>query len=194
MTNILSLLPGYLFHLTLDNWVWLLLLIVVIALPAPYLAFRLIRRNRSLGRDIYREVAQADRFMDIWMAQSPLASNEAPYFRAYVFNGNPAAAHDAKIDDQLARMKLVERFPVHGTYGGSTSCVKPMRGRYLFRNWLVFILLLFLRITFFGDRPSHIASGNGLFSEKQLLRMYWETVSLLIALLLFLLFVILHFL
>jgi len=184
---------GYLFQLVVDNWIlWPILLILAYALPAPYLAFRLLRRNRSLGRDIYREVAQADRFMDIWMTKKPQLSNLKQYHQAFVFNGNSAAAHNAQIDEQLAKWKLVKRSPTHGTFNGSGAVVQSVHGRFWLRNWLVFLLLLFMRITFFGDKVSHIAIGGGLFTEKQLKRMYWETTLLLVVLLVFLL-TLLHF-
>lgn len=172
----------YLLDLVLGNWLWITLVVIAFALPAPYYALKLIRRNRCLGRDIYRELAQADRFMEIWNAQSSLSSNDQQYIFAFVTNGNSAAAHNMKIDAILAEYKLVQRSPVHGTFGGSTSIVSPMRGRYLLRNWLVFLLLLWLRVAIFGDRFSHIASGNGKFNEKMLKRMYWETSFALIAL------------
>jgi hypothetical protein len=168
------------------------LVVFILALPAPYIACRLIRRNRCLGRDIYRELAQADRFMQVWIAETPLASTDEQYIWTFIPNRNPAAAHYSKIDDQLAKLKLVERYADHGTYD-SVYFAKPRRGKYLLRNWLIFLLLLWLRMTIFGDRPSHIASGNGRFDERTLKRMYWETTTALIVLALSVVAVILRF-
>lgn len=163
----------YLLRLVGENWLWVALVIVAFALPAPYYAMKLIRRNRCLGRDIYRELALADRFMEVWNATSTLSSGDHQYHSTFIPNGNNAAARLMQIDARLAEWRLVQRIPVHGTFGGSTSIVRPMRGRYLLRNWLVFLLLLWLRVAIFGDRLSHIASGNGRFNQKILKRMYW---------------------
>lgn len=180
-----------LLQLVINGLIWVVLVILFFALPAPYLAFRLLRRNRCLGRDIYRELAQADRFMNVWIEKNPLVSNDQQYIWAFVPNGNNAAARNSKIDDQLAKWKLVDRYQDFGTYN-AVYFVRPMRGKYLLRNWIIFFLLLFLRITFLGDRSSHIASGSGRFNERTLKRMYWETAVLISVLVLFLIFVIVH--
>ena len=91
---------GCVLHLVVDYWVFLLLAILFYTLPAPYLAFKLLRRNRCLGRDIFRELAQADRFMDVWNAERPLLSDESQYHWAFVPNRNSQAAHLDRIDQQ----------------------------------------------------------------------------------------------
>ena len=193
MEIILSDVAYYIAKIVADYWAFFALVVFVLALPAPYIAFRLIRRNRCLGRDIYRELAQADRFMQIWIAEAPLASTDEQYIWTFIPNGNRAAAHYSKIDEQLAKLKLIERYADHGTYD-SVPFAKSRRGKYLLRNWLIFLLLLWLRMTIFGDRPSHIASGNGRFDERALKRMYVETTIALIVLLLFSITLIVRFL
>ncbi len=159
---------AYFLRLIADYWVFFLLVVIYFALPAPYLAFKMMRRNRCEGRDIYRELAWIDRFMDVWIAERPLLSNEQQYFRAFVTNGNSAAAHNKKIDEQLAGHHLIEM----ETNREGTTYSKGKRGKYLLRNWLIFLLVLFVRVTFFGDKMSHIASGNGRMDKKSLERMY----------------------
>lgn len=158
----------YVVNIALENWLWAVLVIICFALPAPYYSLKLIRRNRCLGRNIYSELALADRFMDVWNATSTLASGNQQYHWAFVPNGNSAAAQLGNIDKQLAKWKLVQFVSMAGTFGGSVTSVRSMRNRYLLRNWLVLLLVLWLRVTIFGDRYSHIASGNGRFNEKTL--------------------------
>jgi len=166
-------------RLTVDFWTWAVIVIAVLSLPAPYLAFKLIRRNRCLGRRIYDELAHADRFMQIWVSGSPLLSDDSQYIWPFVPNGNKAAAHNSKIDDQLAKMKLIHKKIDHTTYD-HVSLVEPRGDQYWLRNSIVFLLLLFLRVTIFGDKVSHIAMGGGRYTEKDLTRMYKITTVFLI--------------
>lgn len=181
-----TVIAGYLLHLVVDYWVFFLLLVVFFALPAPYLAFRLLRRNRCLGRDIYRELAQADRFMDIWNAERPMLSGEQQHHWAFIPNRNPQAAHLDRIDGQLAKLKLIELFEQRDSSGYIKTYARPYEGMYTVRNWLVFALLLFLRVVFLGDRFSHIASGNSRIDERGLKRIFRETVVLLLGFLILL--------
>jgi len=156
-------------------------------LPAMDISLKLLRRNRCLGRDIYRELAQADRFMSIWNAERPLLSDDSQYRWAFVPNGNRQAAHNCRIDEQLARRNLVELFEARDSVGEMKKYARPRRGIFLIRNLLVFSSLLFLRITFLGDRLSHIASGNGLINLPKLRIIYFETTLFFSLLFVFLL-------
>lgn len=163
----------YLLGLFIDEWNLILLLVLFFSFRAPFIAFKLIRRNRCLGRNIYRDLAQADRFMEIWSSKSYLSSSEQQYVWAFVPNGNGEAAHCSKIDAELHKLNLIDRIPIQGLYGGTSTSVKSKKGKYLLRNWLVFLLLIWLRVAIFGDRCSHIATGGGKFTEKQLRYMFW---------------------
>ena len=120
----------YILKLALDNWLWIILVIFALTLRAPYYAFKLIRRNRPLGRDIYRELAQADRFMMIWNEKDALSSNDEPYIFAFIPNQNRQVAHYSKIDEQLIKWKLIQ-------FNSTNSRVMPMYGIYWLRNWLM---------------------------------------------------------
>lgn len=183
----------YLAEVAFQNFLWIAVVVLVLALPAPYYAVKLIRRNRSLGGNIYSELAMADRFMQVWISETPLDSSDQQYIWAFVPNGNRAAAHYNKIDNGLIRWKLLKRTTSHETRSESSSLVEPMTGIYLVRNWLIFLLLLWLRITFFGDKCSHITFGGSKYGEKELKSMYKKTTGILILIAIFILFVINQF-
>lgn len=172
----------YLLKVLMDSWIYLVLVAVGLALRAPFIAFRLIRRNRQLGRDIYRELAQADRFMDIWNAEIPLLSDSSQHHWAFVPNGNKQAANLNRIDGQLLKLKLIELTEQRDSAGNVRKYARRRSGLFLIRNSLVYAFLLFFRVTFFGDRFSHIASGNGIIDVRTLQIIYFE-VSVLIVML-----------
>ncbi|MDD5102976.1 MAG: hypothetical protein PHX93_01100 [Candidatus Peribacteraceae bacterium] len=175
--NLISLVSSLSVKATNHPFIVLFLFILVglVVLPAMFVALKLIRRNRCLGRDIYRELAQADRFMNIWNAERPLLSDDSQYFWAFVPNGNRQAAHNSRIDEQLAQHNLIEVFEARDSAGEVQKYARPRRGIFLVRNSLVFSFLLYFRITFLGDRLSHIASGNGLINLPKLRVIYFET-------------------
>ncbi len=185
----------YVVLLVWENVLWIILVFIFLALPAPYYAMKLIRRNRSLGRDIYREIAQADRFMQLWIVDQPVVSSDEQYIWAFVPNHNPQGAHYSKIDAQLAKMNLIQivQDAPFGGFPSNRRMVKPVKGVYLLRNWMIFLLLLFLRVTFFGDRFSHISTGGGRFESASLEKMYWATAIFLIFLLIALIYIALSF-
>ena len=169
-------LAGNILRLTAEELIFVpLIFITLYALPAPYYAFKLIRRNRCLGRDIYRELALADRFMEVWNCKKTLGSGQQQYIFAFVTNGNRAAAQLMQIDSKLAEWNLVKRNSVNGTFNGPSSIVSAKRGWFLLRNWLIFLMLLWFKVAIFGDKFSHITSGSGKYNEKNLKRMYYET-------------------
>jgi len=164
------------FESVLGSFLIFLLIVFILTIRAPIIAMKVIRRNRCLGGNTYCGIAQADRFMQVWMMKK-WASVPAQYQDAFVTNGNSAAGHIDKIDFELEKLKLVD--VVNEPDGRKFACAK--RGNYWFRNWIVFLLLLFFRITFFGDKYSHIRISDH-FSEKLLQRLYWLTVVTLILL------------
>src|SRR3989339_152429 len=130
---------------------------IILAFKAPFLAMYLLRRNRPLGRDIYRELAMADRFMDVWNAPIPLLSDDHPYFRAFIWNGNRQAGHNSRIDQKLESLRLIERLEAKDSADYTQIYSRPVKGKHMLRNWLVFLMLIHLRVLFLGDKFSHIA-------------------------------------
>lgn len=167
-----------------SNLLWIavtpLIIEIAFAFKAPFLAMHLLRRNRPLGADIYRELAMADRFMDIWNAPMPLLSDDEPYFRAFIWNGNRQAGHNSKIDQKLESLKLIERFEAKDSADYLKTYSRPLKGKLMLRNWLVYLMLLHLRVHFLGDKFSHIASGNGILPQRTLVRLYRETSVLVV--------------
>lgn len=170
-----------LFHAITGTVLWTVFVALVLALPAPYIAFKLIRRNRCLGGNIYNGLAQADRFMQIWIAGEPLASVDEQYIWAFVPNRNPLAAHNSKIDKELERHRLVRVFEKRDRETGEIAVLaEPRIDLYFgFRNSCIFLFLLFLRVVFFGDSFSHIAIGNGIYNVRKLRRLFIETSFLI---------------
>lgn len=184
-TALLALIPKrplnvfiYVLKVVLDYGTFIVLIVILSALRALFVAFRLIRRNRQLGRDIYRELAQGDRFMDIWNAETPMLSDESRYHWAFVPNGNRQAANLNRIDQQLANLKLIELVQRQDSSGYMKQYAQRKGGLLVVRNSLVYAFTLFLRVTFLGDRFSHIASGNGRISVHGLQRIYWGIIVL----------------
>jgi hypothetical protein len=168
----------YIAKVIIDYGTFVLLIVMLSVLRAPFIAFRLIRRNRQIGRDIYRELAQGDRFMDIWNAETPMLSDESQYHWAFVPNGNRQAANLNRIDQELAKLKLIELIQQPDSSGYIKQYAQRHSGVLVVRNSLIYAFVLFLRVTFLGDRFSHIASGNGRLSVRGLQRIYWGIIAL----------------
>ncbi|OGJ63477.1 hypothetical protein A3H22_01230 [Candidatus Peribacteria bacterium RIFCSPLOWO2_12_FULL_55_15] len=171
----------------------LVILPAIIALTfsfkAPFLAVRLIRRNRPLGRNIYCEIAQADRFMDVWMlggwsspdvqCQNVLTKN----------NWDSRAGKTSAIDQELVKLKLLETYI--RADNNNMPMVRPKRGAYWLRNFAVFLLLLVLRVSIFGDQYSHIEIPEHC-NAKKLKALFWYTVIGLATFVLLLILLISH--
>lgn len=167
---------------------------LVFAIKAPYIAFYLIRRNRCLGRDIYREISQADRFMDIWIMGAYNSTNGKCRNAFYLDGWDPQAARMDRVDGVLETLNLISIVDKTDELTKSVKKIAiPKKGKYLFRNWLIFLMLLFLRVSFFGDKTSHIAiAGTEFESVKYLNKLYWLTtvlICLIVVSLFFLLFI-----
>ena len=159
------------FESALGSFLIFILIVLTLTIHAPIIAMKVIRRNRCLGGNIYCGIAQADRFMEVWMMRK-WSSVPAQYRDAFITNGNSAAGHVDRIDLELEKLKLVD--VVKESDGRVFACAK--RGNYWLRNWIVFLLVLFVRVTFFGDKYSHIRIADH-FSEQLLQRLYWLTVA-----------------
>lgn len=154
----------------------LVILPAIIALTfsfkAPFLAVRLIRRNRPLGRNIYCEIAQADRFMDVWMLGG-WSSPEAQCKNVLTMsNWDSRAGKTSAIDQELIKLKLLESYI---RADNNMPMMRPKRGAYWLRNFAVFLLLLLLRVSIFGDQFSHIEIPEHC-NVKKLKILFWSTV------------------
>ncbi len=161
-------------------FIWTPIVIVTFALPAPFIALKLIRRNRCQGGDIYRGRAQADRFMEIWHADSALASIDQTHHNAFVTNGNPQAAHISRIDRELEKSKLIQLFERRHPSTGDTQLVAVRKTGLYYgpRNSAVYLLLLFLRVSIFGDPFNQIVGGSSRYTDRDLQHFFWEILAL----------------
>jgi hypothetical protein len=163
-----------------ENILWIIigapilatLIAFALTIRAPFIAFRLIRRNRCLGGNIYCGIAQADRFMDVWML-GKWCSTKARCKNILTKDGwDPEAGRMNRIDSELVKIKVIKEVTeIDKNTGDIKNFVVPQKGRYWLRNWIIFLTLLFLRVTIFGDKFSHICIPDN-FPEKKVKHLY----------------------